>query len=61
MVLDPLLQHLARVEGRGVPHLPVVGGRGALLQPHEVVHVLVADLSRNKYFLCNIIMLDIYL
>ena len=50
MVLDPLLQHLAGVEGRGVPHLPVVGGRGALLQPHEVVHVLVADLSRNKYF-----------
>ena len=60
MVLDPLLQHLAGVEGRGVPHLPVVGGRGALLQPHEVVHVLVADLSRNKYFLCNI-MLAIYL
>ena len=48
MVLDPLLQHLAGVEGRGVPNLPVVGGRGALLQPHEVVHVLVTDLSAGN-------------
>ena len=44
VLLDPLLQHAARVEAGGVPGGPVVMGRGPLLQPHEVVHVLVANL-----------------